>query len=201
MHIRSITFAVAATVSAAGSAASQAPSPDQQIAAAVQAAPDELRANATVLGYGAEVSLRKLREGRNSLVCLADNPSREGFEVACYHEALEPFMARGRELRAEGMGRAEVDRIRLAEADAGTLPMPEAPAMLYVLSAPEGGFDAATGSVSGGFLRWVVHTPYATVESTGISAKPASGAPWLMFPGTARAHIMITPERSQGGSR
>jgi hypothetical protein len=120
MHIRSITFAVAATVSAAGSAASQAPSPDQQIAAAVQAAPDELRANATVLGYGAEVSLRKLREGRNSLVCLADNPSREGFEVACYHEALEPFMARRRAASTPPPARFPED----SSAGSSTLPTP-----------------------------------------------------------------------------
>jgi hypothetical protein len=69
--------------------------------------------------------------------------------------------------------------------------------MLYVLTGD--GFDAASGSVANPFLRWVVYTPWATAESTGLSGAPgAPGAPWLMFPGTAGAHIMITPPRAGG---
>jgi hypothetical protein len=40
----------------------------------------------------------------------------------------------------------------------------------------------------------VIYIPYATAESTGLPAKPGSpGMPWIMNPGTARAHIMIDP--------
>jgi len=36
--------------------------------------------------------------------------------------------------------------------------------------------------------------PGATTASTGLSAKPAEGTPWIMFPGTPKAHIMLTPK-------
>ncbi len=72
--------------------------------------------------------------------------------------------------------------------------MPREPRTLYVLSGSE--YDSATGKVAGAYLRWVIYTPFATPESTGLSTKAAPGAPWLMFPGTAGAHIMINPPRN-----
>jgi len=174
-------------------ARAQTPAPAVQIAGALQAAPADERDGATVLGFRPDGSMTTLRRGSNSLVCLADDPSRDGWSVACYHESLEPFMARGRELRAQGVTDAgELAQRRWAEADAGTLAMPEEPAMLYVMTGD--GYDAGTDMVRNGFVRWVVYTPWATSESTGISPQPgAPGQPWLMFPGTAGAHIMITP--------
>ena len=85
----------------AKSAPGPMPLPVQQVAAAVQAAPAEFRDGAAVLGYNDARKLITLREGKNDMVCLADDPSdSERFHVACYHKALEPFMARGRSLRA-----------------------------------------------------------------------------------------------------
>lgn len=172
-----------------------------QIAAALQAAPEDRRAEATVLGYNAAGSLTVLRDGANDLVCLADNPSDDGFSVACYHESLEPYMAKGRELTAEGITDGqERNRIRWEAAETGTLPMPEEPATLYVLTGS--GFDPSTGTVTDPYLRWVLYTPWATVESTGLPDRPTGpGSPWLMFPGTPGAHIMISPPRSGGGGR
>ena len=76
--------------------------PAQQIAAAIQAAPEERRADATVMGYDESGKLVTLRQGKNDLICLADNPKSADFEVDCYQKDLEPFMARGRELAAQG---------------------------------------------------------------------------------------------------
>ena len=178
----------------ASPALAQSPPPaDVQIQAALQAAPEADRAGAKVLGYAADGSVTTLRQGGNGMICLADNPQQEGWSVACYHESIEPYMARGRELRAQGVTDAqEVMRRRFAEAESGDLPMPEEPAMLYVMTGD--GFDAATGTVQNPFVRWVLYTPGATLESTGLPPRPtAPGAPWLMFPGTPGAHIMITP--------
>ena len=36
----------------------------------------------------------------NEMVCLADDPKQDGFSAACYHKDLDPFMGRGRELKA-----------------------------------------------------------------------------------------------------
>ena len=170
-------------------------SPDAQIAAAVQAAPEELRQGAAVLGYDATGALTALRAGTNELVCLADDPHDAAFSVACYHKDLEPFMTRGRELRAQGVTGKERDQTRWKEIDAGTLKMPREPRTLYVLSGKS--YDPATGAVAGPYRRWVIYCPYATAESTGLSTMPDPGGPWIMFPGTAGAHIMITPPRDK----
>ena len=69
------------------------PSAEDQIAATVQAAPEEMRAGAAVLGYNAEGKLVELRKGANELVCLADDPKDNRFSAACYHKDLEPYMA------------------------------------------------------------------------------------------------------------
>jgi hypothetical protein len=177
-------------------AAGAAPPPGEQIAAALEAAPEDRRAAARVLGWADDGSVVELRAGTNDLVCLADQPGDDKFSVACYHASLEPFMRRGRELAAAGVAGEERMKRRWQEADAGTLPMPDKPATLYVLHGT--GFDAASGKVVDPYLRWVVYTPWATPESTGLPLNPqAPGAPWLMFPGTAGAHIMISPPRPE----
>src|SRR5205809_2382128 len=81
---------------AAAAAAADVPAPEVQIAAAVLAAPAELRDDAAVLGYNAQGEVVKLREGKNELICLATDPNGKRFSVACYHRDLEPYMARGR---------------------------------------------------------------------------------------------------------
>lgn len=166
--------------------------PDEQIAAALQAAPKDRKAQATVLGYTADGKVVTLRPGTNDLVCLADDPAEKGFSVACYHKDLEPFMARGRELAAQGLKGNARHEARWKEVDEGKLAMPRQPRMLYVMTGK--GFDPATGQIIDSYLRWVVYTPYATPESTGLSTK-SGPEPWLMYPGKAGAHIMISPPK------
>jgi hypothetical protein len=165
----------------------------QQIAAAVLPLPADLRANATVMGYAPDGRFVTLREGTGAMTCLASNPAMPRFHVACYHKSLEPFMARGRELRAHGVTGDRVDSVRFREARAGKLRLPKEPALLYSLTG--GSYDAATNSASGARPLFVVYMPYATAESTGLSATPVrgGGVPWIMFPGTPKAHIMFTP--------
>ncbi|BCS33782.1 hypothetical protein TBR22_A30090 [Luteitalea sp. TBR-22] len=170
------------------------PSPDVQIAGAVQAAPADQRATATVIGFDAQGKHTTLRRGTGSLVCLADDPGVAEFSVACYHKDLEPFMARGRELASAGSkGRGPAGDVRYKEIEAGTLKMPAVPTLLTIVQGT--GFDAAAGTVTNSYTRWVIYTPGATAESTGLPLTPAPGAPWLMFPGTPGAHIMISPAR------
>ncbi|MGF1511026.1 MAG: hypothetical protein ACFB9M_16150 [Myxococcota bacterium] len=167
------------------------PSMEVQIAGAIQAAPPERREGARVLAYRPDGKLEVARVGTNDLVCLADDPEKEGFNVACYHKDLEPYMARGRELRAEGIVGHDNRKARWKEIDSGKLTMPSAPRALYVLRGDD--FDSEAQSVAKAYLRWVIFTPYATPESTGLSTEASMSAPWLMFPGTAGAHIMINP--------
>src|ERR1700680_1570280 len=166
--------------------------PADQIASAILAAPKERRSAATVLGYNAKGEVVTLRKGTNDMVCLAHDPANKEFSVACYHKDLEPFMARGRELAAQGVKGMQRHEIRAKEVQEGKVPMPREARMLYVLSGS--GYDPAKGQVIDSYLRWVVYTPFATPESTGLSTT-AGPAPWLMYPGTAGAHIMINPPK------
>lgn len=165
---------------------------EQQIAVAVTPLPEEFRESATVLGYGSDGVLRELRAGRGAMVCLAPDPARERVQAACYHRSLEPFMARGRRLRAEGVKGDQVDSVRYAEVRSGRLPFPEGPAALYSISGDAGSYDAATGTIKGRSL-FVVYLKNATPESLGLPGHPVQGMPWIMHPGKISAHIMFVP--------
>jgi hypothetical protein len=165
--------------------------PAKQIQAAIAAAPAEMRNGAGVWGYNESKKLVKLREEKNDMICLASNPDGKQFHVACYHKLLEPFMARGRELRAQGVKDDQVDTVRFKEITSGKLVMPRTPSALYTLTGPPNSFDAATGAVTGAKWLYVVYIPGATEKSTGITEKPAPGVPWIMYPGTPKAHIMF----------
>ncbi len=185
------TFSIGLILASTAAASDLPADSAEQIAGAVSPAPEEMRAAATVLGYSSESTLVTLRQGEGDLVCLADKPADERFHAACYFKALEPFMARGRELRAQGVERAEVLETREAEIESGKLEMPSGPTALYSLTGPIGSFDPATGEVTGANRTYVVYIPYATAESTGLSPQPAVGAPWIMSPGKPWSHIML----------
>ena len=174
-----------------GQAGGARPAQAVQVEGARLAAPQDRREGARILTYGDKGYLVVARQGSNDLVCLADDPSKAGFHVACYHRDLEPYMARGRELRAQGISEEDNRKKRWKEIDDGKLEMPKEPRALYVLSGAS--YDAGAGKVEDAYLRWVIFTPYATPASSGLSLTPKPGAPWLMFPGTAGAHIMINP--------
>lgn len=192
--MRTTSIALVCVLFAAGAAFAQG-APAAQIAAAIQAAPEDRQAGAMVLGYDASGKMVTLRPGTNELVCLADNPKVDGISVACYHKDLDAFMARGREMTAQGITEDKVrDETRWKEIEAGKLKMPREPRMLYVMTGKS--YDAGTNKIEGAYLRWVIYVPFATAASTGFNTKASGpGVPWLMDPGTAGAHIMISPAR------
>lgn len=180
-------------------AQSDIPSTEEQIMAAVSPAPADMKDGATVLGYDQNGELITLREGSNELICLADDPNVDRFHVACYFKELEPFMVRGRELRAEGLSREEIQETRKQEIESGELPWPDKPMALYSLSGSENGYDYSSDQLQSASPLYVVYIPFATQESTGLATKPVSeGAPWLMNPGEPWAHIMISTGRMLG---
>ncbi len=190
-----ILVASAILIASAVPATAAVPAAEDQIAAAILAAPEDRRAGAAVIGWTEDGANVVLREGSNDLVCLYDDPTDDRFSVACYHESLAAFMARGRDLAREGVSAPDRQRIRFEEVEAGTLDLPMEPRMLYVLHGS--GFDAAAGEVAEPFLRWVIYVPNASAEDLGLPDTPVAGAPWLMGSGTLGAHIMITPPRPE----
>jgi hypothetical protein len=171
------------------------PTPERQIAAAVSPLPEPLQKGAKVLGYDETGKLVTLRSVTNEMICLADNPANPRFHVSCYHRTLDPFMARGRALRAQKMTEEMIDSTRTRDVRAKRLLMPTRPAALYQYFAPRDSVDTGTGTVKGAQYLYVVYTPYATYRTTGISEAPIPGGPWIMFPGTPFAHLMIAPQK------
>ena len=70
--------------------------------------------------------------------------------------------------------------------------MPKQPAAMYQLFG--GTVDAAAGTTTASRSLFVIYIPGATPASTGLTDKPIQGAPWIMFPGTPKAHIMLVPK-------
>lgn len=195
LRSRSVVVVLLLVAGAAGDSGAQTPdaSPADQIGRAVLAAPESMRADATVLGYGGEPRegdvLTVLRQGTNGIVCLADDPSDERFHVACYHESMDPYMALGRRLRAAGEDRDAVMAARLAAVETGEIGPPAA--ALWSLTAPS---DVEPDAGPGEEARRlsVVYVPYAEAEALGLPTRPDGDSPWLMLPGTPWAHIMIS---------
>ena len=169
------------------------PGVERQVSGAVLPLPEAMRAGATVLGWRGAGPMVILRQGTNGMICLADEPSDARFHTACYQQSMDPFMARGRTLRAQGVTGDQVDSVRFREVREGKLGMPKTPAALWSLTAEEGAWNPATGEVTKGRSLYVIYIPFATEASTGIPAAPARGTPWLMHPGTPKAHVMFVP--------
>lgn len=193
LSVRYSLLALAAIAAAPSLSRAQAaiPSVAEQIAAAVLPLPADMRADAAVMGYRSKDKLELLKPGKNGMICLALYVTRPDFHVACYHTGLEAFMARGRELRAQGITKhADVDSVRYAEIKSGKLRMP-AQGSLYSLTGKKEQFDAASNTVTGIAPLGVIYIPGATAASIGISDKPTANGPWLMSPGTPKAHVML----------
>ncbi|MDX1318009.1 MAG: hypothetical protein R3262_10670, partial [Xanthomarina gelatinilytica] len=164
------------------------------IATALMAAPEASRDGCKVIGYNMDGEFVTLKEGDNEFIVLADDPRKEGFNAACYHKDLEPFMARGRDLREQGLNATQIFDIREEEVASGKLSMGEPGLTLHIYYGPNQLYDPETSKVADAQYRYVVYVPYATAKSTGLPEKPiAPNHPWLMDPGTHRAHIMISP--------
>ncbi len=195
--MRALPIVILLALPAAGLAAqtSAAVLPDaKQVALAVLPLPEQFRASATVLGYRQPGTLVTLRRGTGAMICLASVPGDSVFHVACYHRSLEPFMLRGRQLRARGLDDKQVDSARFAEVKAGTLKLPPRGA-LWTLTGPMRAVDLSADTVGRAVRRLtVVYLPFATAATTGLPDTPVPGMPWLMDPGTAKAHIMIVPD-------
>lgn len=171
--------------------AQEIPDISVQIEHAVLALPEDFRDSATVLGYKNSSGLTVIREGHNTMICLADDPKKDGFSVAGYHKDLEPFMSLGRELKSEGKSAVEIFNLREEAVKSGKINIPGG-STLYIVS---GQFDEL-GQPTDLYQRFVVYIPFATTKSTGLALTPSyPGGPWIMNPGTHRAHIMINPTR------
>lgn len=193
--MKATLLAALVIISCTARAQNAIPSAEAQIKSALMACPADKRDGAMVYGYDAKGEFVVLRQGTNEMVCIADDPNSKGFNAAAYHKDMDPFMERGRALRKEGKTNQEIFDIREQEVKAGKLKISHG-STLFICFGPDEVFNKETGELTGASLRYVVYIPYETSESTGLPLKPgAPGMPWIMDPGTHRAHIMINPPK------
>ena len=172
---------IAAAALVVATRAFSAQSLEDQIGEAVLAAPESLRAGATIVIYDDAGKRSVLRHGTNSLICEPDGP-QPTFRVECYHESWQPVSDRMHKWFAEGKTVEEAIALYEAERKAGEHEDFTPGAIQYLLT----GRDRKTAKLS-----MTIRLPYATPDTVGIPAEERAEGPWLMWPGTPGAHIMI----------
>jgi hypothetical protein len=153
--------------------------------------PEALRAEAGVrIASAAGVSV--LRPGTNGLMCTADRPEDDVFDVRCYHVSFLAVMDFARSLRAQGVPDAELDT-RLREAvRQGLIQLPASPTAGYRMLGPMSGFDPATNATTAVIDKWQsVHFPFRTAAEIGLPTDRDGLMPFVMASGTWWSHVMI----------
>jgi hypothetical protein len=178
MH-RTLTIALALSLPKLASAQTT-PTLDE-IAQAVSALPTSLRADATILEYASNGDPVVLRQGNNTVFCVAAVPAH-GFSSRCYANALRPQRDLEAKLRAEGKNESDMQTAVKAAVASNQLPRQLSGTTRYVRI----GTSEADARSS-----WVILLPGATANSTGLPAEAGGVTPWLVQPGTAGAYLVV----------
>jgi hypothetical protein len=157
----------------------QTPSRSVKIANALTAAPEEIARNAAVEDWPAKEGqgLVPLRPGTNGWVCLPDDATTPGNDPMCldaiFHEALAAYIA-GQTSKPRGVGYA------------------------YMLTSDaEGSNTDPTAQRRTATNQWHHVGPHVMVLYPdpklleGVPTTPSASGPYVMFPGTPIAHVML----------
>ena len=159
-----------------------AQTPDEAIERALAAAPNRLKADATVIKWKADNTYDTLKKGTNRLVCYdrSGDPGQQPFAVQCTNLGNLDRVAQNRKFDAMTDKAARQAALDAAEKD-GTRVKPEYGSVWLTMSGADQ--DHAR-------IHTTIAVPGATTQSTGLPDKPAQGGAWIMNAGTTTAHIM-----------
>ncbi|WP_427970008.1 hypothetical protein, partial [Altererythrobacter sp.] len=93
--------------------------------------PPELRESASIVSLDSAGKVTTLRSGAGKMVCIADAPDDDTFDVRCYHRDFIPYLYRVRQLSAEGVVDTDIDVRIEQELEAGTFHMTMKPSAGY----------------------------------------------------------------------
>ena len=165
----------------------------QSVAGALLPLPEQLRANATVVRLDASFRPAVVRAGTNGMVCIADAPNDNQFDVRCYRDTFIPVVYRTFQLGYDVVGPKVA-----AEIQAGTLKLSREPTAGYRCLGPIAGYDASRNTVDGRIECWQsMHFPFRTAAEVGFPDErdvPESRQleiPYVMASGTYWSHVMI----------
>jgi hypothetical protein len=178
----------------------------QEIAGAVLPLPEQLRSGSAVVRLNRAGFPESIRKGTNGMVCIADQPGDDTFDVRCYHESFISIVYRGFQLNAEGVKVGDAyDRIE-AEIRAGKLTLPVQPTAGYRCLGPVSGVNASTNSLSNVSCWQSIHFPFRTAHEMGLmemSELPEelrSKMPYVMASGRYWAHVMIEHPQAEASA-
>lgn len=162
-------------------------------AAAVLPLPVQLRADATVVRLNSSLEPEVLRRGSNGMVCIADAPNDDRFDVRCYRDTFIPVVYRAFQLGYRVSG----EKVG-AEVQAGKLQLSREPTAGYRCLGPAAGYNASQNSVDARVECWQsIHFPFRTAAEVGFPDEadvPESQqrvTPYVMSSGTYWSHVMI----------
>lgn len=180
----------------------------EEIALARSAAPPEISNEATVMvlvrGSGFEVA----EAGTNGVTCVVNRTWPESIEPHCYDPEASRTILRVHalqvELRERGATKGEIDA-RVDEAiHSGRIPVPERPAVTWMLSAGQVLYNDSGTRVGAWKPHWMIYYPGLTEADLGLGGQPASNGPMLSDAGSPLATIVfiapgfVEPERPGG---
>jgi hypothetical protein len=174
-------------------AASRIPARGQPIEAAVLPLPEVLRGAAQVVRLDDASRPETLRAGTNGMVCIADEPGDEVFDVRCYQAAFIPVVYRAFQLGYAVAGPKVEEEIK-----AGQLALSPDPSAGYRCLGPAQGYDSVTNSISSEIECWQsIHFPFRTAREIGLPEQGELPAgvlrtmPYVMGSGGYWSHVMI----------
>jgi hypothetical protein len=186
-----LLLAVLGAPETAGILAAQVGPPSEAIAASVLPLPEALRAGAGVRAV-APAGVRVLRPSTNGLMCTADRPGDDVFDVRCYHEEWLAVMDYVRVLRQQGVRDSVLDARLQDAARQGVIRFPDAPTAGYRMLGPIGAFEPTTASAGEAIDKWQsVHFPFRSASELGLPITPEGEMPYVMASGTWWSHVMI----------
>lgn len=156
-------------------------SAEEQIERAVLAAPERMRAEATVIGFDEDGSSVVLKEGSNGILCWdsSGEPGQQGrFSAQCTSEANRARVEQNHRI----VNSDDPERMFEEAEENGTREVAEFGTIYWHVI----GDDPANGR-----LHATIAVPHATGESLGVPEQPRPGGVWLMNAGTSGAHLMI----------
>jgi hypothetical protein len=157
---------------------------DQQIAAALLAAPANLKDEAAVITFDSNGEIEVIREGSNGLMCWdsSNEPGRQGnWTSQCTSELNRARVQQNHQFSHRGSTPEEIQALfDEAEAD-GSREVPTYGTMYYHWRG-----DAETGGP-----HTNIAVPFATEDLSGIPEGRRNDAMWIMGAGTSGAHLMI----------
>ncbi len=173
--------AAAVVLLLAGAAFAQ--SPDPAIDKALLAAPQQMKAGATVIKWKSDFTYDTLRKGTNRLVCYERpvQPGQQPFSVEC--TSIANLERVSQSLKTETITNPQERQAAFEAMErAGKWTKPEFGSIFYNLT----GADQATAR-----SHATICVPGATGQSLGLPENANQGGAWIMNAGTSAAHLMM----------